>query len=321
MLVVRLPNWLGDAVMATPALKALARRESFFLLGRSFLKPLFEPFPGVKGFLTLENGRWGLFKTARKLKAYRFSRSLLLPNSLSSALICFLAGIPERWGLATDGRRIFLTKAVNPPREKRHQRDYYLHLMAALGYEIPDRSLAIFLSDEARARAERLLSGLSAPLAILAPGAAYGPAKRWPAERFRALAVELSREGWSVVLVGGAAERLAGESLAAGLPRVRNLCGQTDVATAAAVIERAAVFVSNDSGLMHVAAALGRPQVAIFGSTDPEATGPLNPRARVVRKPLPCSPCLKRTCHREYRCLTEISVEEVLKEIREVCEP
>ncbi len=315
-----MPNWLGDAVMATPALSALAGEREIVLLGRKYLKPLFEAFPGVKGFIPLSEGRLGLFRTAKELKRHAFSAGLLLTNSLSSALIYFLSGIPERLGYAGDGRSPLLTRAVPRPRERLHQRDYYLRLLEVLGVRVRDRRLRLFLSSSARKRAGELLFGLSGPLAVLAPGAAYGPAKRWPVERFRGLAEALLREGWSVALVGGAVERPAGEALVAGLSRVRNLCGRTDVATAAAIIEKAAVFVSNDSGLMHVAAALGRPQVAIFGSTDPEATGPLNLRARVVRKPLSCSPCLRRTCDRGYRCLTEISVEEVLQAIREVCE-
>jgi len=321
-LVVRLPNWLGDAVMATPVLKALAAREGeFFLLGQPFLKPLFEVFPGVKGFLPLAKGRLGIPRTAMAIRAYGFKRGLLLPNSFSSALIYFLAGIPEREGYATDGRRYLLTRAVRPPRVKGHQRDYYLGLLSSLGYEVKERELELFIPEEVRDRAEELLRGLRRPYVVLAPGAAYGPAKRWPPERFRALAVEFIRRGFSVVVVGGAAERISGEKILLDLPHSRNLCGGTDLLEVSAVIAGAAVFVSNDSGLMHVAAALKRPQVAIFGSTDPRATGPLNPRALIVKKDLPCSPCLKRTCKNGYLCLESVSVEEVLKKALEVIEP
>lgn len=321
-LLVRLPNWLGDAVMATPVLKALAAQEGeFLLLGRPFLKPLFEVFPGVKGFIPLANGKLGIFRTAKAIRPYGFKRGLLLPNSFSSALIYFLAGIPERMGYATDGRRYLLTKAVRPPRLKLHQRDYYLHLISSLGYEIRDRELELFIPEKIQGYTTSLLSELSGPYAVLAPGAAYGPAKRWPEDRFRALAVEFIRRGFSVVVVGGPAEKEAGEKILADLPHSCNLCGRTDLLAVSAVIAKAAVFVSNDSGLMHVAAALKRPQVAIFGSTDPEATGPLNPRAKIVRKDLPCSPCLKRTCKKGYLCLVKISVEEVLEKALEVCNP
>ncbi|WP_255592238.1 lipopolysaccharide heptosyltransferase II [Thermosulfurimonas sp. F29] len=318
MLLVRLPNWLGDAVMATPVVRALSRRTTVWLLGRGFLEPLFACFPGVRGFSALSEGSLGLLRTARSLRGRGFREALLLPNSLSSALLVFLAGIPERMGFSTDGRRLLLTRAVNPPAESLHQRDYYVYLLEALGFSVPERSLTLSVPEAARRRAGELLSGLPGPLAVLAPGAAYGPAKRWPPDRFRKLAEELVRRGWSVALVGGVNERDAAEGISAGLSRVHNLCGRTDVATAAAVIERATVFVSNDSGLMHVAAALGRPQVAIFGSTDPRATGPLNPRARVVWKGLPCSPCLRRTCSRGYPCLTTVSVEEVLQAVEEI---
>ena len=307
--------------MATPVLSALARREEFFLLGRGFLEPLLASFPGVRGFIPLENGRWGVLRTARKLRAYGFRRGLLLPNSFSSALIFFLAGIPERVGYATDGRSLLLTRRIPRPDVSLHQRDYYLELLSRWGEEVEERDLKLVLSRRSRDRAARFLRGLTFPLAVLAPGAAYGPAKRWPPERFRALAAELCRRGFSVVLLGGAQEAPAGEELARDLPRVLNLCGKTDLAEAAAVIERAAVFVSNDSGLMHVAAALRRPQVALFGSTDPRTTAPLNPRAVVIRKDLPCSPCLKRTCPQgHYLCLRGISVEEVLLAALEVAE-
>jgi len=136
--------------------------------------------------------------------------------------------------------------------------------------------------------------------------------------RYRALAYHLRRAGFSLVILGGPAERAAGEDIASDLPRSRNLCGLTDLPTAAAVIEQLDLFVSNDSGLMHVAAALKRPQVAIFGSTDPEATGPRNPRAQVVYNALPCSPCLARKCRHNYACFEAIKVSDVFEACLEV---
>ncbi|QJA06234.1 lipopolysaccharide heptosyltransferase II [Thermosulfurimonas marina] len=321
MWLVRLPNWLGDAVMATPVLAALGQEGPVWLVGRSFLRPLFEAFPGVAGFEELREGRGGLLRTARTLRGRGFTRGLLLPNSFSAALLFFLAGVPERIGYAADGRRFLLTRAVPRPRQKLHQRDYYLGLLSALGRPVAEKELWVQVPEEARRRAEGLLSGVSGPLAVLAPGAAYGPAKRWPLERFGQLAAELLRRGFSVVFVGGEGERAPVQGLLSEIPGARNLCGLTDLATVAAVLQRAAVFVSNDSGLMHLAAALRRPQVALFGSTDPEATGPLNPRARVIFRGLSCSPCLARTCPEgHYRCLGEISVAEVLEATLEIAE-
>ncbi len=318
MLVVRLPNWLGDAVMATPVLRALAREGEFYLLGRPYLQPLFENLPGVRGFIPVHPGRWGILRTAFDLRAYGFSRGLLLPNSFSSALIFFLAGIPERWGYATDGRKLLLTRPIKPPERALHQRDYYRQLLVSLGFEPPEEELGLTIPEEARRRVARFLAKIPGPVAILAPGAAYGPAKRWPEDYFRALAQELVRRGFFILILGSSRERPLGEHIVANLSRAMNLCGQTDLLSAAALIQQAAVFVSNDSGLMHVAAALRRPQVAIFGSTDPTATGPLNPRALVVYKNLPCSPCWQRTCESQYACLRTISVEEVLSAVLEV---
>jgi len=307
--------------MATPVLKALAGQGPVWLLGRAYLRPLLEAFPGVAGFVELQEGRGGLLRTARVLQKWGFSHGLLLPNSFSSALLFFLAGVQERIGYATDGRRFLLTRAIARPRRRFHQRDYYLGLLSPLGIPAPENGLFLRVPEAARKRAKKLLSGLSGPLAVLAPGAAYGPAKRWPLERFGELAAEFLRRGFAVVFLGLERERAVVEAFWPGHPRGRNLCGLTDVAEAAAVIEKAAIFVSNDSGLMHLAAALKRPQVALFGSTSPEATGPLNPRARVISRNLPCSPCLKRTCPQgHYRCLREISVEEVLTAALELAE-
>ncbi|NPB09157.1 MAG: lipopolysaccharide heptosyltransferase II [Thermodesulfobacteria bacterium] len=315
---MRLPNWVGDAVMATPALLTLARfYPRLALVARPPLLSLFRVFPNVRELEPVEAGRRGLLSAARRLRG-RFETGILFPNSFSSALLFFLARVKNRWGYRTDGRGFLLTRAVSPPKEKLHQRDYYLHLLEALGFEVEDRELRLFLSEAARQRAAALLSDLPPPRAGLAPGAAFGPAKKWPLSRFRALAYHLRRKGFSLVILGGAAERAAGEELARDLSRTRNLCGLTDLATAAAIIETLDLFVSNDSGLMHVAAALKRPQVAIFGSTDPEATGPLNPRAKVVRAEVPCSPCLSRTCARGYECFEKIQVSDVLRACLEV---
>ncbi len=317
-ILIRLPNWVGDAVMASPALVALAQvYPRLALLARPHLLPLFRVFPNVRETMALEPGRKGFLSTVRGLRG-RFEVGVLFPNSLSSALLFWMAGVRHRIGYRTDARGPFLTKAVPVPAAKLHQRDYYLSLLEALGLTIEDRELRLFLPEAARARAAALLTDLPPPRAGLAPGAAFGPAKRWPLSRFRALAYHLRRKGFSLVILGGPAERAAGDEIARDLSRTRNLCGLTDLATAAAIIENLDLFVSNDSGLMHVAAALKRPQVAIFGSTDPEATGPLNPRAKIVRVEVPCSPCLSRTCARHYECFEKIQVSDVLKTCLEV---
>ncbi len=313
ILLLRLPNWVGDAVMATPAVaNLLAVYEGLALIGRPHVLGLFQGLPALKGLFPLEPGRGALFALARKIRG-RFRSGILLPNSFSSALLFFWARLKARAGYATDGRRLLLTHPVKKPRKPLHQRDYYLHLLKALGIETPFKKLRLFLPEEAAKRAEGFLTDLPPPRAVLAPGAAFGPAKCWPLSRYRALAYHLRRKGFSVVVVGSASEHVAGAEIVKDLARARNLCGLLDLATTAAVISEADLFVSNDSGLMHVAAAARVPQVAIFGSTSPEATGPLNPRAKVLKAEVPCSPCFSRTCDRGYLCFQKIQVAEVLE--------
>ncbi len=312
--LVRIPNWVGDAVMATPALNGVLKKEEVFLLGPKHLKPLFSEFPGVSGYIELEVGRLRIYRTAKKLKG-RFLKGILFTNSLSSALVFFLAGIPERYGYASDLRSPLLSRAIRRPKEELHQVEYYLRLTQALGFEPDGRELVLSVSSEARSWAEEFLRSFYGPIAVFAPGAAYGPAKMWPVEYFRRLASRLNRCGFTVLVLGGRNEEAVGRRISEGLPKTINLCGTTDLAQAAALIKKASVFVSNDSGLMHVAAALKRPQVAMFGSTDPKKTSPLNPKARVIYLGLPCSPCFKRTCKKNYECLRGISVEKVFEEV------
>ncbi len=318
-ILVRLPNWIGDAVMASPVLVNLLNvYPSLALVGRPHILSLFEGLAGVEVFFPLLPGRAHLLRLAQRIRG-RYKTGLLLPNSFSSALLFWLARVKYRAGYATDGRRLLLTHPVKKPKGKIHQRDYYLRLLEALGLETPFKKLRVFLSQEAQRRAEHYLSALPRPRAALAPGAAFGPAKCWPLARYRALAYHLRRQGFSLVILGGAAEHQAGAEIAKDLARARNLCGLIDLATAAAIISRVDLFVSNDSGLMHVAAAFGIPQVAIFGSTDPSRTGPLNPKAKVVRAEVPCSPCFARTCSQGYLCFESIEVTKVLEACLEVC--
>ncbi len=317
-LLVRLPNWVGDATMASPAVvNLLAAYGSLALVGRPHVLTLFEGLAGLEGLYPLPPGRREMISLARRLRG-KFKTGLLLPNSFSSALLFFLARVKNRAGFAADGRRALLTHPVKRPRAKLHQRDYYLFLLSSLGIETEFKKLRLFLPADAFRRAEHYLSVLPRPRAAIAPGAAFGPAKCWPPARYRALAYHLRRKGFSLVILGGPAEHRVGAEIAKDLSRTRNLCGLIDLATSAAIISRMDLFVSNDSGLMHVAAAFSVPQVAIFGSTDPEKTGPLNPRAKIIKAEVPCSPCFARTCKQGYVCFESIQVTNVLEACLEV---
>ncbi len=311
-MVIRIPNWLGDALMATPVYYNLCKEEKIYLFGPPYLVKLFKAFPNTE---ILYYKKENIKENIKVLAPFKNEVGLLLPNSFSSAWLFFRAGIKERWGYARDLRRCLLTRAIKPPRKKLHQRDYYLYLLKSLG--LPDEHKELFLpvKEDFLESAERLLAPLKGkPFVVLAPGAAYGPAKMWPKEYYRKVANYLVKKGFAVVIAGGEKEKEVGEFISKDLKDVYNLCGKTELTEVAGIFSKAKVVISNDSGLMHLSAVLKVPQIAIFGSTDPSATGPLNPKAIVFKKDLPCSPCFKRTCkYGHYECLKTISPDEVIK--------
>ncbi len=316
-MVIRIPNWLGDALMATPVYYNLRgflkEKEKVLLLGPPHIIPLFKEFPDTE---VLPFYKGDFRKTVELLKPYKEEVGLLLTNSFSSAWLFFRAGLKERWGYAKDLRRFLLTRAVKPPKQKLHQRDYYLNLLKELGLPCEFSDLILPLSREIIELAEAFLKGIERPFIVLAPGAAYGPAKMWPKEYYRELAKNLVRQGYRIIICGSEKEKEVGDYIKEGVSGVYNFCGKTDLLQVAGIFSLAKAVVSNDSGLMHLAAALKVPQVAIFGSTDPELTGPLNPKAVVLKKELPCSPCFKRTCkYGHYNCLKTIYPEEVLENL------
>jgi heptosyltransferase-2 len=245
-----------------------------------------------------------------------FDLGLALPNSWEAALGLWLAGARVRMGYNTDCRGPLLNVSVSGARDLAglHTVYYLLGVLQGLGGVAGCSPPRLYLQEgEAQAAAPLLISQQPAgPWVGLSPGAAYGPAKRWPPERFAAVGRELQKNwGARLVLLGGAEDRDAGEEVMARLPGALNLVGRTSLRQALGVLTHLLLLITNDSGLMHAAAALGVPLIAIFGSTDPAATGPFTSRATVLRHPLPCSPCFKRTCDLDYQCLLDISVEEV----------
>ncbi len=321
-ILLRAPNWLGDAVMALPVMAALRKRfpqASISVMAAPRVAPLFAGHPLVAETLSWPAGpgKLGWYLQQRG----KFDLGVALPNSFAAALSLFLAGARARVGYAADGRSLLLTRVVlgREALQELHTVYYYLGVLRAFGevgegdLTVPRVYLAPAEVREAGELLERLgLSG-QGPLVGLAPGAAYGPAKRWPADRFAQVARELTeRAGACPVLLGGPEDResAAAVAQAATVPLV-DLAGRTTLRQALAVLARLAVLVTNDSGLMHAAAALGVPVVAVFGSTNPRATGPFTPRATVISHPPACSPCLARTCAEDYACLTAVSAAEV----------
>jgi heptosyltransferase-2 len=240
-------------------------------------------------------------------------------------LVSFLSRIPRRAGYATDGRGFLLTHKVSPQGEAKrgHQVEYYLHLVRSLGFEAVRGVPALQVPRERIPEAKTILDsvgGGDGPCVGMSPGAQYGSAKEWFPERFGELGRKIRQElGGRLLILGSAGDRAAAARICAAAGEgVLDLTGKTTLGQAMALIARCRVFVTNDSGLMHVAAALGVPLVAIFGSTDPSRTGPLGGRSRVIYKSVPCAPCLKPRCPRQRECMEAISVEEVFEAVREL---
>lgn len=334
-ILIRATNWVGDAVMSMPAFEAV--RENFpkshiAVLARPWVAPLYESHPAANEVISYTRG-YGYWKdfseflrVIRFVRSLRFEMAVLFQNAIEAALIARLAGIKIRIGYNTDGRGFLLSHSVVRGKEvlKLHQVEYYLTVLRALGWDAPTKDPGLRASPESVTRARSLLSSRGIQdhdlVVGLSPGAAYGPAKRWPVERFAAIGDRAIRDwGAKVVVIGTEKEKALGETLiSATAPGAVNFCGMTGIGDALALIKRCRLFVSNDSGLMHVAAALKVPTVAIFGSTDSVATGPRGKNARVVKQDLECSPCLKPECSSGYRCLLAVQPEDVWREMEKL---
>ncbi len=312
------PAWVGDMVMAHGLFQALKRRHPearIDVLAPAWTLPLLRFMPEISEAIALPLGHGELGWTVRRdigrhLRARGYDLALVLPGSLKSALVPFWAAIPARRGYGGALRCLLLTEAIAKPTLP--QLESFVAL-ADPGGDSPAPRLVV--SDEDRALALNAL-GIARPqgaLMALAPGAEYGPAKRWPIRHFAALAAAKRAQGWHIWVFGSAAERAA----AAEIPCDEQLAGRTSLDQAVALLSLADALVSNDSGLMHVAAALGRPQIALFGPSDPARTGPHNAAAQVLHLALDCSPCNERVCPLgHHRCLEELAPERVLAALR-----
>ena len=326
---IRATNWLGDAVMSLPAIRVIRQacpRAEIALVARPWVAELYAressinrviPCPSTK---TLGERR----AFAAGLRRQYFDAAFLLPNSFDAALTAWLARIPERIGYARDGRGWLLMRAIPRPEPgdiPRHERFYYLELLRRAGLiEHFPETTAIRLEGIPSAReagAARMREmGVDGAAIGVSPGAAYGDAKRWSPERFAESACAVAKElGATVLVFGSAAERELCEAVAAGLRAggvdARNLAGDTTLGEFIDLAASCRLYLTNDSGAMHIASALGVPTVAVFGSTDDSTTGPTGPLARVVREHAECSPCLLRNCPIDHRCMTRVTPERV----------
>jgi len=331
-ILVRSTNWVGDAVMTIPALEALRARfprAEIVLLSKPWVSELYWHLPAVNRQIIYKpnsehRGLLGLEKLIHDIRAERFDAALLFQNAFQAAWIAWRAGIPLRIGYARDGRGFLLHDAVEPPLPAAygHQVNYYLQLLfraGVIGKPAPVDAVRLQITDAEKHWAAKKLDfwGLSGPrfLVGLHPGASYGPAKRWIPERFGMLADRLiGALNADVIIFGSAAERPLTEQIAGVMKHTPVIAtGDTSLRQLLALMARCRLAVTNDSGPMHLAAALGVPLVAIFGSTDARATGPLGTRLRIVSRGVECSPCGRRVCPIDFRCMREISVEEVFR--------
>jgi heptosyltransferase II len=341
-ILVRSTNWIGDAIMTTPAVRTI--RENFpeseiTMLVHPWVSDVFRYSPRVDRLIIYDkkgrhSGVKGMMQLAGELRQEQFDCAILLQKAFEAALIALVAGIPVRGGYTTDARGLLLTHGVQKINElnKKHEVNYYQRMLRGLGLQPAVNQLELFIPgeqiDEAKQRVEEL-TGLPpgvVPLIGLNPGAAYGPAKRWPAEKFADLAKMIcARTSARILLFGSSADcetTAAIRSLAGGdRSRIIDLAGATSLIEAMALIGECDVFVTNDSGPMHIAAALRTPLVAIFGSTDHIATGPFSDNAVVIRKPLACSPCKKSHCpEKHFRCMKLIESNEVFAAVTGILE-
>ena len=317
------PSWVGDAILSEPLVAVL--REP---LGEPIVDVLAPPwcaavYARMRGIghiveNPLGHGELGLGRRralAREIRARAYTHAFILPNSFKSALIPWFAGIPRRIGYAGEGRRALLTETRRLDRTTSPRLvDRFVALAVPMGRLIPTPPAPVLVPNAANAAAAMRALKLSThrPIAIFCPGAEYGPAKRWPAEHFIALARRLLEEGYAVWLLGSPNDQAAALPIAAAIPGVRDLTGRTDLGTAIDLLSLASVVVSNDSGLMHAAAAVGRPLVALFGSSSPDYTPPLSPLAQIAKIDIACSPCFQRECPLgHFKCMRELDVEVV----------
>ncbi len=327
-IVIRTPNWVGDAVMSTPFLRAVRKNfphARITLLAKPWVAPVYENNPGINDILIYDvAGRHrdlaGKFRLAKDLRKYDFDLALLLQNAFEAAFLAWLAGIPNRLGYDTDARSTLLTHPVHryPSLKRLHQIDYYLEILNGANLIGTSCKMEVFISDaEINHAIQRIRAGGSADSAFVIginPGAAFGTAKRWFSSRFAEVCNRLkSIPGVCFLIFGGPGEEELGKEIAASVGNTCiNLCGKTTLREAISLIGQCRLFITNDSGLMHVAAALDIPQIAIFGSTDHTTTSPRSRFSHIVRMPVSCSPCMIPDCPMDHRCMDAVTVDHVL---------
>jgi len=321
-LLIRSTNWVGDAIMALPALRAVRARfpeAEITILAKPYVAFLYKNQHVCDNIMYVDYRR----DMVGDLRAQKFDVALLLQNAFEAAWFAWRAGIPERIGYARDGRSLLLTKAVSVPKTGEipaHEQYYYLELLRRIGWldSVPNESFVkLEVPEENRRRASDFL--LSAGVqrdtlrVAIGAGASYGSAKCWPPDRFAELANRLHAEGKvDIILFGTRGEAPVSSAIAAGMRRPPiDFTGKTAINDLPALLSQCHLFIGNDSGAMHVAAAVGLPVVAVFGPTDPLGTAPVTPSCSIIQEKPYCGPCFLRRCPTDHRCMTRVSPDMV----------
>lgn len=333
-ILIRAANWVGDAIMATPVIRAIRLnfpRAQISILAKPWVIPVYENNPWIDKIIIYKNQSrhtkgLGTLRLSKDLKSCNFDLAVLMQNAFEAALISFLAKIPERLGYNTDARSLLLNRCIklDPVLKKKHLIDYYIGILKGAGLENDGKKMDLYITSDEKIQAEKLLYKHSIdpaqPLIGINPGATGGTAKRWFPERYASLARKLSDTlGVKIVIFGGPADEKLGRSInEKSQDSCINLAGKTSLRLAFALIEKLDLFITNDSGLMHAAAALGIDQAAIIGSTNHLATAPANQNSTIIRMPVSCGPCMKPECPKDHECMSLVSVDMVFHKALEI---
>ena len=345
-ILVRSPNWIGDAVLCLSSIAYLKEKmpqAHITMLAKDWVKDVFLNHPAIDEIISLNKVSITLIKKSK------FDIGILFTNSFSSAFLFFLADVKKRIGYKTDLRSLFLTDGIPLPKNLNtlHQKDYYFELVRNLVHgNDAVKNPVLYISDEENEKADRMLESLGIhktiknenpqspksphipsfrshrtairnPIVGIFPGASYGPAKMWDTRNFKLLTDKIIKTDIAKVLIfGGKKEKELGEIIQNEGSNIINLCGKTTLRETMALIKRCAVFITNDTGPMHIASALNIPVIAIFGPTNAERTSPLG-HSVIMKKEVSCSPCKYRICPlKNHECMNKISVEEVFETVK-----
>ncbi len=323
-ILIRLPNWIGDAVMAVPAINLICqhyKNDQIALLSRPIVLELFKNDKRFYSFIPILDGKpKTILSISKILKKEQFNTAVLLQNALGAAIIARLSKIREIIGYKTDGRRIFLTKAISLPKKTMRQDKYFINMIKTAGLvgdDIPQISLAVTGKEDIWAK--NTLSKYNKPIIAFFPGSAYGQAKRWPVDNFIILANFITNHiGGTVLLVGSATEKEIGSTIEQSSD-VKNFIDKTTLRQTMSLFSNIDLLITNDSGPMHIASAVGTPLISIYGSTDPMRTPPIFDGKKIIAyKNVECSPCFLRTCPIDFKCMKRITPKELFFDVKKI---